>query len=73
MDKPKHKQHDFWTEIEHQKFLEALQKYGKNWKKISEYIGTKDKQKTYFHGLNTARKFKIDPTLKGAYLLEVLE
>jgi SHAQKYF class myb-like DNA-binding protein len=30
-----------WTRQEQQKFLEALQRYGKNWKKVEEYVGTR--------------------------------
>ena len=29
-----------WTSEEHKKFIEALKKYGKQWKKVEEYIAT---------------------------------
>lgn len=35
------KQRERWTETEHQKFLEALKLYGRAWRRIEEYIGTK--------------------------------
>eukprot|EP00741_Cyanophora_paradoxa_P019867 tig00000217_g19175.t1 len=35
------KQRENWTEEEHQKFLEALKLYERDWKKIENYIGTK--------------------------------
>ncbi|XP_078155503.1 uncharacterized protein LOC144551418 isoform X2 [Carex rostrata] len=35
------KQREKWTEEEHQKFLEALQLYGRAWRRIEEHIGTK--------------------------------
>jgi SHAQKYF class myb-like DNA-binding protein len=31
-----------WTEEEHQKFLQALHKYDRDWKKIETYIGSKN-------------------------------
>ena len=30
-----------WTSEEHDKFLEALEVYGKNWKKVENHIGTR--------------------------------
>jgi len=30
-----------WTKEEHQKFVEALKLFGKNWKSVEEYIGTR--------------------------------
>jgi len=35
------KEREVWTEDEHKKFLEALEKFGKDWKQIEAYIGTK--------------------------------
>jgi len=30
-----------WTKEEHQKFIEGLRIYGKNWKKVEDYVGTR--------------------------------
>lgn len=30
-----------WTKDEHKKFIEGIQKYGRNWKKVEEHIGTR--------------------------------
>ena len=30
-----------WTIEEHARFLEALDMFGKNWKKVEDYIGTR--------------------------------
>jgi SHAQKYF class myb-like DNA-binding protein len=30
-----------WTDEEHNRFLEALQLYGKNWNKVHKHIGTR--------------------------------
>eukprot|EP01112_Ceratiomyxa_fruticulosa_P010415 TRINITY_DN2759_c0_g2_i2.p2 TRINITY_DN2759_c0_g2~~TRINITY_DN2759_c0_g2_i2.p2 ORF type:complete len:365 (-),score=71.03 TRINITY_DN2759_c0_g2_i2:132-1226(-) len=35
------KQRENWTDEEHQKFLEALQIYDRDWKKIEGFVGTK--------------------------------
>ncbi|WOL16845.1 hypothetical protein Cni_G25633 [Canna indica] len=35
------KQRERWTEEEHKKFLEALQLYGRAWRRIEEHIGSK--------------------------------
>jgi SHAQKYF class myb-like DNA-binding protein len=30
-----------WTKDEHQRFVEALKIYGKNWKKVEEHVSTR--------------------------------
>ncbi|KAK9810318.1 hypothetical protein WJX72_008539 [[Myrmecia] bisecta] len=35
------KQRERWSEQEHEKFLRALQKYGRRWKDIVDYVGTR--------------------------------
>ena len=31
-----------WTKSEHQKFVEGLKIFGKNWKKVQEFVGTRN-------------------------------
>ena len=31
-----------WTKEEHQKFIEGLKKFGKNWKQVEEHVGTRN-------------------------------
>lgn len=33
---------DAWTEQEHQRFIEGLRKYDRNWKAIEKHVGTKN-------------------------------
>ena len=46
-----------WTDDEHKKFIEAVRIYGKNWSKITEYIGTREKALVASHAQNFRRKF----------------
>lgn len=38
-----------WTDEEHTKFLDALRKYGKDWNKVHEHIGTRTSAQTRSH------------------------
>jgi SHAQKYF class myb-like DNA-binding protein len=51
-----------WTKEEHQRFVDAIKLYGKNWKKVEEYIGTRSGPQVRSH----AQKFflKLDKELK---------
>ena len=42
-----------WTDEEHDRFLEALRIYGKDWDKIEKHIGTRDAA----HARSHAQKF----------------
>lgn len=44
-----------WSKEEHQKFVEGVTKFGKNWKKVEEYIGTRTGAQIRSH----AQKFFI--------------
>ena len=45
-----------WTDQEHQRFLRGLNVYGKDWKKISAYIETRDREQTRTHAQKYFRK-----------------
>ena len=38
-----------WTDEEHEKFLEALKIYGKNWNKVHRHVGTRTSAQTRSH------------------------
>ena len=38
-----------WTDEEHQRFLEALQLFGKNWNLVHKHIGTRSSAQTRSH------------------------
>ena len=42
-----------WSMLEHVRFLEALKTYGKNWKKVEEYVATRTSTQARSH----AQKF----------------
>ena len=50
-----------WTEEEHNRFLEALDKFGKDWKKVQEYIETRNSSQIRSH----AQKY-FNKLLKGS-------
>lgn len=38
-----------WTREEHKRFLEAMNEYGKNWRKVQEYVGTRSTTQVRSH------------------------
>lgn len=38
-----------WSKEEHEKFMEGLQMYGKDWKKVQEYVGTRSSTQARSH------------------------
>ena len=38
-----------WTKDEHEKFLEAIQIYGRDWKKVQYYVGTRSSTQARSH------------------------
>lgn len=53
-----------WTDKEHQKFLDALDVYGKNWKLIQQHVGSRSVAQTRSHAQKYFNKLKGDD--KGA-------
>jgi len=57
-----------WTKEEHQRFVEALQMFGKSWKKVEEHVGTRSgaqirsHAQKFFNRLEKEYKTKLDTT-----------
>lgn len=55
-----------WTKEEHQKFIEGLKKFGKNWKQVEEYVGTRNgaqirsHAQKFFNRLEREYNVKVD-------------
>ena len=58
-----------WTEEEHEMFLVGLEKMGKDWKGISNFMKTKNVQQIRNHAAQFLLKAKANPSLKGAYII----
>ena len=49
MDNEDQKNCGRWTDEEHERFLEALTLYGKNWSKVHKHVGTRSSAQTRSH------------------------
>lgn len=58
----------YWTQDEHERFLKALEKYGREWKKVEEIVGTKSSvqirshaQKYFLKASREDKSFELPP------------
>lgn len=58
-----------WSLMEHVRFLEALKNYGKNWKKVEEYVATRTSTQARSH----AQKFFANIVKKNMTMEQFLE
>jgi SHAQKYF class myb-like DNA-binding protein len=54
-----------WTKEEHQKFIEGLRKYGRNWKLVEEFIGTRDSAQIRSHAQKFFNRLEREFHAKG--------
>ena len=62
-----------WSDEEHQRFLEALRVYGKDWTKITEHVGTRTKPACVMHAVDFQKKVALEPDTEGKDVIPVLE
>ena len=53
-----------WSRDEHKKFIEAIIKFGNNWKEVQEYINTRTSTQARSHAQKFFEKIKKNDTLK---------
>lgn len=39
----------YWSDVEHERFLEAIRLFGKNWGEITRHVATRSRQSVYSH------------------------
>lgn len=61
-----------WSNEECKRFIRAVELYGKNFQKISEYVGTRDFDCCRSHAAVVKSRILADPTTEGAHLLDIL-
>ena len=54
-----------WTDEEHSKFLQAIQLFGKDWKKVQQYVGTRTSTQARSHAQKYFFKFERRPLLNS--------
>lgn len=63
-DKSASKSSGRWTKEEHQKFIEGLKKFGKNWKQVEEYVGTRNGAQIRSHAQKFFNRLEREFNLK---------
>jgi SHAQKYF class myb-like DNA-binding protein len=58
-----------WTKEEHFRFLKALKEFGKSWKEVQQYVGSRTSTQARSHG----QKFFSKLEKRGYTLFEFLE
>ena len=62
----------YWTDEEHERFLEAIRRYGKNWYQITRFVATRSRQSVYSHAQKFRKRVQKEPQLEGADCAHIL-
>ena len=62
-----------WSSDEHDKYLQALRTYGKDFQKITDFVGTRDINSVRSYAVKLIKIFKKSATAEEAHLLTILE
>ncbi|KAF9618018.1 hypothetical protein IFM89_039415 [Coptis chinensis] len=56
------KEKEYWTDLEHDKFVEAVELFGRDWRKIAAFVGKKTAKQINSHAQKHFKKIKKDGT-----------
>lgn len=62
--KPSVKSSGRWTKEEHQRFIDGVKKFGKNWKQVEEYVGTRTGAQVRSHAQKFFNKLEREQNLQ---------
>ena len=64
---------DNWTQDEHNKFIEAVRRYGKNWSAITDFVATKSKKSVLYHSRTFISQVAKNPNLEDSDVILALK
>ena len=59
-----------WTDEEHERFLQAIRDYGKDWSMVEGTIGTRSSNQIRSHAQKFVTKCEQEPDTEGAELVK---
>ena len=62
-----------WSQEEQEMLIDAIRDHGKNWKKITEIVGTRDKNAVCSYAFGLRTKLMNNPTMYGQDILPILQ
>ena len=62
-----------WTAAEHQRFLDSLRIFGKDWYRVEEYIGTRSSAQIRSHAQKFISKLEKDPDPQYDDIMQILD
>ena len=62
-----------WSLAKHERFMEAVDMYGKDWPRIAKHVGTCNPKQAYEHSRVLRRQIKKNPFHPDAYILPLIE